>query len=306
MPELPEVETIRRHLAPHVEGRTLDALEVLDPRWCQPLAPEELAAAVEGRILERLSRRGKYLVWELEDDAYLLVHLRMTGNLLLDPHGAPPYTRVWLQLRRPRAARSPTRAASAPVSSPSARRNSRSSSPPVSASSRSRRTSPPPTCSRSRAPRGRRSRRSCSTRSGSPGSGTSTPTRRCSAPASTRCGPPTGSRAQQAEALTEAVVASLQAGHRGQGRHDRRLPRPVRQQRRLPGPVPHPPARGRAVHRLRPARPQAARRRPRDVRLRALPAEAAALRGGFGERGEEALPGRPERAPGSRRRSRRR
>ena len=97
MPELPEVETIRRHLAPPLEGHTLNALEVLDPRWCRPLAPEELAAAIEGRTLERLSRRGKYLVWEFEDDAYLLVHLRMTGNLLLDPHGAPPYARVWLR-----------------------------------------------------------------------------------------------------------------------------------------------------------------------------------------------------------------
>jgi formamidopyrimidine-DNA glycosylase len=98
MPELPEVETIRRHLAPHLEGRTVDSLEVLDERWCRPLAPSELAAAVDGRRLERLSRRGKYLVWELEDDAFLLMHLRMTGTLLLDPPGAPPYVRVWLRL----------------------------------------------------------------------------------------------------------------------------------------------------------------------------------------------------------------
>jgi formamidopyrimidine-DNA glycosylase len=98
VPELPEVETIRRHLAPHVEGRTLRALEVLDERWTRLLAPGELAAAVEGRRVERLSRRGKYLVWELEDDAFLLMHLRMTGTLLLDPRGAPPYVRVWLRL----------------------------------------------------------------------------------------------------------------------------------------------------------------------------------------------------------------
>jgi formamidopyrimidine-DNA glycosylase len=97
MPELPEVDTIRHHLAPHVEGRTV-SLEVLDERWCRPLAPDELAAAVDGRTIERLSRRGKYLVWELEDDAYLLMHLRMTGTLLLDPPGAPPYVRVWLRL----------------------------------------------------------------------------------------------------------------------------------------------------------------------------------------------------------------
>jgi formamidopyrimidine-DNA glycosylase len=98
VPELPEVETIRRHLAPHVEGRTLHRLEVLDERWSRPLAGAELAAAVEGRRLQRLSRRGKYLVWELEDDVFLLVHLRMTGTLLLDPPGAPPRTRVWLRL----------------------------------------------------------------------------------------------------------------------------------------------------------------------------------------------------------------
>ena len=98
MPELPEVETIRRHLAPHIEGRTLDALDVRDARWCEPLAPAELAAAVEGRVLQRLSRRGKYLVWELEDDVYLLMHLRMTGTLLLDPPELPQHTRVTLAL----------------------------------------------------------------------------------------------------------------------------------------------------------------------------------------------------------------
>jgi len=94
VPELPEVETIRRHLAPHVEGRTLTALEVLDARWSRPLAPAELAAAVEGRRVERLARHGKYLEWVLEGDAFLLVHLRMTGTLLHDPAPVPPHTRV--------------------------------------------------------------------------------------------------------------------------------------------------------------------------------------------------------------------
>ena len=98
MPELPEVETIRRHLAPHVEHRTLERLEVLDERWSRPLAPAELAAALDGRAVTKLGRRGKYLVWELEDDAFLLMHLRMTGTLLLDPPGAPPHTRVWLRV----------------------------------------------------------------------------------------------------------------------------------------------------------------------------------------------------------------
>jgi len=98
MPELPEVETIRRHLVPHVEGRTLEQLEILDARWSRPLAPRELADALEGRAIERLSRRGKYLVWELSGEAFLLMHLRMTGTLLIDPPGEPPHTRVWFEL----------------------------------------------------------------------------------------------------------------------------------------------------------------------------------------------------------------
>jgi formamidopyrimidine-DNA glycosylase len=94
MPELPEVETIRGHLAPHVAGRTLEAVEVLDARWCMPLAPSEIVHAIEGRVVERLSRRGKYLVWELSDDVYLLMHLRMTGTLLLDPDPPSRHPRV--------------------------------------------------------------------------------------------------------------------------------------------------------------------------------------------------------------------
>src|ERR1700742_4841392 len=94
MPELPEVETIRRGLAPHVEGRVLEAVEIGDPRWCRPLAPAEVEAGLRGRRVERLSRRGKDLVWELEDDLSLLMHLRMTGTLLLDPPAPTGHVRV--------------------------------------------------------------------------------------------------------------------------------------------------------------------------------------------------------------------
>jgi formamidopyrimidine-DNA glycosylase len=94
MPELPEVETIRRQLAPLVEGREIRALEISDPRWCLPLAPEAVADAVEGRRVTRLGRRGKYLVVELEDDVFLIAHLRMTGTLLYDPPDGTPYERV--------------------------------------------------------------------------------------------------------------------------------------------------------------------------------------------------------------------
>jgi formamidopyrimidine-DNA glycosylase len=99
VPELPEVETIRGQLAPLVEGRTLVQMEILDPRWSRPLAPEELTRALEGRRIERLTRRGKYLVWSFDGDVHLAQHLRMTGAVLCDPHPEPSHTRVRLRLR---------------------------------------------------------------------------------------------------------------------------------------------------------------------------------------------------------------
>jgi formamidopyrimidine-DNA glycosylase len=98
VPELPEVETIRRQLAPLVEGRTLRAIEILDPRWSRPLAPGELAAAITGRRIERLGRRGKYLLWSFAGDVHLAQHLRMTGSVLADPDPEPPHTRVRILL----------------------------------------------------------------------------------------------------------------------------------------------------------------------------------------------------------------
>jgi formamidopyrimidine-DNA glycosylase len=98
MPELPEVETIRRQLAPHVEGRTIVEVEILDPRWTRPTPPGEVEAELRGARVDRLSRSGKYLIWSLSDDRHLLVHLRMTGALLFDPDTEPTHTRVRLAL----------------------------------------------------------------------------------------------------------------------------------------------------------------------------------------------------------------
>ncbi len=94
MPELPEVETIRRQIAPALEGRILAHLEIRDPRWCAPLAPEEVLGAVRGRLIDRVTRRGKYLVVELAGGVFLMLHLRMTGTLLYDPPPDAPYQRV--------------------------------------------------------------------------------------------------------------------------------------------------------------------------------------------------------------------
>jgi formamidopyrimidine-DNA glycosylase len=83
MPELPEVETVCRQLEPELEGRRIEGLEVLDARWCRPMAPKALERAVEGATVEGLGRRGKYLLLALEGERTLVMHLRMTGNLVL-------------------------------------------------------------------------------------------------------------------------------------------------------------------------------------------------------------------------------
>jgi formamidopyrimidine-DNA glycosylase len=83
MPELPEVETVCRQLEPELEGRRIERLEVLDARWCRPAPPAQLEAAVEGSAIERLGRRGKYLLLGLDGARTLVMHLRMTGNLVL-------------------------------------------------------------------------------------------------------------------------------------------------------------------------------------------------------------------------------
>jgi formamidopyrimidine-DNA glycosylase len=98
MPELPEVETIVRQLAPVVQGRRIERIEIDDPRWSRPLAPAELEDALRGRLIERLDRRGKYLLWHLEGDVHLAQHLRMTGSVLADPKEEPRHVRVRMEL----------------------------------------------------------------------------------------------------------------------------------------------------------------------------------------------------------------
>ena len=84
MPELPEVETIRRDLLSRVVGRSFTGVHVLPGaerivRWP---SPAEFARGLLGRRIEDVSRRGKYLLFRLSDGRYLVMHLRMTGALL--------------------------------------------------------------------------------------------------------------------------------------------------------------------------------------------------------------------------------
>jgi formamidopyrimidine-DNA glycosylase len=87
MPELPEVETIRRQLEPELVGRRIERAEVLDERLSRPEPPSAVERAVSGRRVEAVERRGKYLLIELDGGRTLAMHLRMTGNLLLREEG---------------------------------------------------------------------------------------------------------------------------------------------------------------------------------------------------------------------------
>ena len=94
MPELPEVETVRRRLEPVVAGRRLERVEIHDPRLVRPFDPDEVAAELQGERVSAIDRRGKYLIFRFGSGRSLLVHLRMTGSfryagdgdLADDPH----------------------------------------------------------------------------------------------------------------------------------------------------------------------------------------------------------------------------
>ena len=91
MPELPEVEVVRRGLERHVVGRTLARVDVLHPRPVRrdPGGPAGFAAALAGRRVEAARRRGKYLWLALDSGDALLAHLGMSGQMLVQPTGAP-------------------------------------------------------------------------------------------------------------------------------------------------------------------------------------------------------------------------
>jgi formamidopyrimidine-DNA glycosylase len=90
MPELPEVETVRRGLASQIVGRTFEGISYLE--WARTIgtpAPEELAARITGQRVVAVRRRAKFLVIDLDGGDHLVVHLRMTGQLAVAPGEAP-------------------------------------------------------------------------------------------------------------------------------------------------------------------------------------------------------------------------
>src|SRR5438876_1004059 len=89
MPELPEVETTRRGVAPHVVGRHVAELHVYDRRLRWPV-PADLQRRIRGRTIDAVERRSKYLLFRMGADT-LLMHFGMTGSLRV--YRAPPARR---------------------------------------------------------------------------------------------------------------------------------------------------------------------------------------------------------------------
>ncbi len=94
MPELPEVETIARRLregtrdVPALPGAVIRRVRLRWPRHIAQPAPSTFRKKIRGRTILEVSRRGKYLVFPL-DEGTLLIHLRMSGDLLMEPRSAP-------------------------------------------------------------------------------------------------------------------------------------------------------------------------------------------------------------------------
>jgi formamidopyrimidine-DNA glycosylase len=101
VPELPEVETVRRQLEPMLIGRQFERVEIDDPRLVRPFEPAAVAAELEGERVAELDRRGKYLIFRFESGRVLLVHLRMTGSFRHRRNGAgedDPHRRAVVRL----------------------------------------------------------------------------------------------------------------------------------------------------------------------------------------------------------------
>ena len=101
MPELPEVETIRLALEPHLVGRRFERVVIDDTRLVRPFEPTAVAAELEGERVAAVERRGKYLIVRFESGSALLIHLRMTGSLRHAAAGSlqeDPYRRAVVKL----------------------------------------------------------------------------------------------------------------------------------------------------------------------------------------------------------------
>ena len=102
MPELPEVETIKNELLPHIIGHRITGVTLLWEGIVRQPSVQEFYSHLLGQRLTSIARRGKYLIFSLSSDDLLVIHLKMTGSLLLKPASAEPdkFTRAILHLNK--------------------------------------------------------------------------------------------------------------------------------------------------------------------------------------------------------------
>ncbi len=99
MPELPEVETIRNDLLPQLVGRHFTGVKLFDNQIVRQPLPEEFRRRLVGQTIKDIRRRGKYLIFQLSNGEVLIMHLKMSGFLRLQPSAKPePYTRAIFHL----------------------------------------------------------------------------------------------------------------------------------------------------------------------------------------------------------------
>jgi len=100
MPELPEVETVKNELVPYVLGRRISGVTLFWDRMVRQPSAEEFRSQLVGQGILELSRRGKYMIFRLTGGEVLIIHLKMTGSLLVKPDNAEPekYVRAILHL----------------------------------------------------------------------------------------------------------------------------------------------------------------------------------------------------------------
>jgi formamidopyrimidine-DNA glycosylase len=97
MPELPEVETIKNEITPYVSGRRISGVELFWERIVKEPSAEEFRARVTGQTITAVTRRGKYLFFHLNGGELLVMHMKMTGSLLVNPSDGQ-YTRAIIHL----------------------------------------------------------------------------------------------------------------------------------------------------------------------------------------------------------------
>lgn len=98
MPELPEVETVKNEIAPHVLGRTITSVTLPWAGIVRDQAPDEFISRITGKRIKSIDRFGKYLLFNLTGGEYLVIHLKMTGALIIGNSDLPRHIRAIIHL----------------------------------------------------------------------------------------------------------------------------------------------------------------------------------------------------------------